>query len=36
VLFVIDRLHDCLVGDYVTWIIAGLAFFAMSFAAISG
>jgi len=36
VLFVIDRLHDGLVGDYVTWIIAGLALFALSFAAVNG
>ena len=31
-LFVADRLHDGLVGDYVAWIIAGLALFALSFA----
>jgi multicomponent Na+:H+ antiporter subunit D len=35
-LFVVDRLHDGLVGDYVAWILAGLALFALSFAAVSG
>ncbi|MGH8227911.1 MAG: hypothetical protein ACREU3_08435 [Steroidobacteraceae bacterium] len=27
----LDRLHDGLVGDYVAWIIVGLAFFSLSF-----
>ena len=35
-LLVIDRLHSGLIGDYVTWIIAGLALFALSFAAVNG
>ncbi len=33
---VIDRLHDGIVGDYVAWIIAGLAFLSLSFVIVGG
>jgi multicomponent Na+:H+ antiporter subunit D len=33
---VIDRLHNGVVGDYVTWIVVGLALLSLSFAAIGG
>jgi multicomponent Na+:H+ antiporter subunit D len=33
---VIDRLHNGVVGDYVAWIVVGLALLSLSFAAIAG
>ena len=33
---IIDRLHDGVVGAYVTWIVVGLALFSVSFVAASG
>jgi hypothetical protein len=35
ILFVIDRMHDGLIDDYVAWIVVGLALFSLSSIAIS-
>ena len=33
---VIDQLHDGIIGDYVAWIVFGLAIFSLSFVVIGG
>lgn len=35
-LALIDGLHDGVVGDYVAWIVVGLAAFSLTFAVVGG